>query len=174
MLPQYPGGPRRGLTSVSFLVLVRPSSYIGRGGVHNFPFEACSRFTPVTARRFAARPKRTSFPGDSAGRSPYPTVQIAAEMNRQFPGRNFHLLASCILLPHLYIWYRHSNQKWVLLLSLSKKFKWPIQIILAPLKINNLQATENRKIPRFKVFRQPRYVPSLSISGKSFRYSNHM
>ncbi len=29
-------------------------------------------------------------------------------------------------------------------------------IILAPLKINNLQATENRKMSRFKVFRQSR------------------
>jgi len=28
---------------------------------------------------------------------------------------------------------------------------------LAPLKINNLQATENRKMPRIKVFRQARY-----------------
>jgi len=45
------------------------------------------------------------------------------------------------------------------LLSLSKKSKWPILIILAPLKINNLQATENRKMPGFKVFRQPRYFP---------------
>jgi hypothetical protein len=25
-------------------------------------------------------------------------------------------------------------------------------------KINNLQATENRKMPRFRVFRQPRYI----------------
>jgi len=41
-------------------------------------------------------------------------------------------------------------------LSLSKKSKWQILIILAPLKINNLQATENRKVARFKVFRQPR------------------
>jgi len=44
------------------------------------------------------------------------------------------------------------------LLSLSKKSQWPILIILAPLKINNLQATENRKMPGFKVFRQPRYM----------------
>jgi len=40
-----------------------------------------------------------------------------------------------------------------LLLSLSKKSKWPIQIILAPLKINNLQAAENHKMSRFNVFR---------------------
>ena len=39
------------------------------------------------------------------------------------------------------------------LLSQSRKSKWPTLIILAPLKINNLQATENRKMPRIKVFR---------------------
>ncbi|OGP51933.1 MAG: hypothetical protein A3K30_00725 [Deltaproteobacteria bacterium RBG_13_51_10] len=44
------------------------------------------------------------------------------------------------------------------MLRLSKKSKWPIRIILASLKINNLQATENPKMLRFKVFRQPRYV----------------
>jgi hypothetical protein len=44
------------------------------------------------------------------------------------------------------------------LLRLSKKSKWPIPIIFAPLKINNLQVTENRKMPRFRVFRQPRYI----------------
>jgi len=48
------------------------------------------------------------------------------------------------------------------LLSLSKKSKWPIPIIFAPLKINNLRATENRKIPRFRVFRQTRYPSGIS------------
>ena len=37
-----------------FLVLRRPSPNIGRVGIHNFTFEACSRFTHVTACRFAA------------------------------------------------------------------------------------------------------------------------
>ncbi len=37
-----------------FTVLLRPSPNIGRVGVHNFTFEACSRFTRVTACRFAA------------------------------------------------------------------------------------------------------------------------
>jgi hypothetical protein len=47
-------------------------------------------------------------------------------------------------------------------LSLSKKSKWPILIILAPLKINNLQATESRKLPGFKVFR------SVSLKSANF------
>jgi hypothetical protein len=34
--------------------LLRPSPNIGRVGVHYFTFEACSRFTRVTACRFAA------------------------------------------------------------------------------------------------------------------------
>jgi hypothetical protein len=36
-------------------------------------------------------------------RFPCPTVQVATEMNRQFLGRNFHLLVSCILVAHPYI-----------------------------------------------------------------------
>ena len=45
----------------------------------------------------------TSVPRASAGRSPYPTVWVATGMNRQFPGRNFHPLASCALVAHQYI-----------------------------------------------------------------------
>jgi len=37
-----------------FPVLLRPSPNIGRVGFHIFTFEACSRFTRVTACRFAA------------------------------------------------------------------------------------------------------------------------
>ena len=40
--------------SVFFPVLLRPSPNIGRVGFHIFTFEACSRFTRVTACRFAA------------------------------------------------------------------------------------------------------------------------
>ena len=39
---------------------VLPSPRFGRVGVHNFPFEACSGFTHVTARQFA-RPPRAAF-----------------------------------------------------------------------------------------------------------------
>jgi hypothetical protein len=56
----------------------------------------------------------------------------------------------------------------VKLLSLSKKSKWPIPIILAPLRINNLQATENRKMPGYKFFRQARYFSLVSGDLKSF------
>ena len=94
-----------------FGILLRPSPYIGRAGVHNFPFEARSRFTLVTARWFAARPKRTSVPRAPAGRSPNPTVQVATEMNRQFLRQNFHLLASCILVAHQYIVVRIFRKK---------------------------------------------------------------
>jgi hypothetical protein len=55
-------------------------------------------------------------------------------------------------------WFRYLGKGLRLLLSLSEKSKWPIPIILAPFKINNLQATENRKMRRFRVFRQPRYI----------------
>jgi hypothetical protein len=52
------------------------------------------------------------------------------------------------------------------LLRLSKKCKWPKPIIFASLKINNLQATEKRKMPRFRVFRQPRYISIVSGASK--------
>ena len=39
---------------------VLPSPFSGRVGVHDFPFEACSGFTHVTARRFA-RPPGAAF-----------------------------------------------------------------------------------------------------------------
>jgi hypothetical protein len=55
------------------------------------------------------------------------------------------------------------------LLSLSKKSKWPIPIIFAPLKINNLQATENRKMLRFRVFRQPRYISIICTASNAVR-----
>ena len=50
------------------------------------------------------QPYRLTFvPRASAGRSPYPTVWVATGMNRQFPGRNFHPLASCALVAHQHI-----------------------------------------------------------------------
>ena len=59
--PDMPSSiPRWTRTSASigsFLILLRPSPNIGRVGVHYFTFEACSRFTRVTACRFAANLK---------------------------------------------------------------------------------------------------------------------
>ena len=56
--PDMPSSlPRWTRSSVSvgfFLALLRPSPNLGRVGVHNCTFEACSRFTHVTACRFAA------------------------------------------------------------------------------------------------------------------------
>jgi hypothetical protein len=60
------------------------------------------------------------------------------------------------------------SRKRMNLLSLSKKSKWPIPIVFAPLKINNLQAAENGKMPRFKVFRQSRYIPRNFKNLKSY------
>jgi hypothetical protein len=42
---------------------VLPSPFSGQVGVHNFPFEACSGFTRITARRFAPPPKATFVAG---------------------------------------------------------------------------------------------------------------
>jgi hypothetical protein len=42
------------ISVIFFPVLLRPSPNLGRIGVHIFTFEACSRFTRVTACRFAA------------------------------------------------------------------------------------------------------------------------
>ena len=43
--------------------IVLPSPNSGRVGVHNFPFEACSGFTRITARRFAPPPKAAFVAG---------------------------------------------------------------------------------------------------------------
>jgi hypothetical protein len=49
---------------------VLPSRSLGRVGVHDFPFEACSGFTRITARRFARAPEsalcRRASPGTVA------------------------------------------------------------------------------------------------------------
>jgi hypothetical protein len=49
---------------------VLPSPRFGRVGVHNFPFEACSGFTHVTARRFARPPKAAFVAGLRRGQLP--------------------------------------------------------------------------------------------------------
>jgi hypothetical protein len=59
-------------------VLPPPSS--GRVGVHDFPFEACSGFTHVTARRFARPPNAAFVAGLQPGRLPDQTA-------RQLPGQ---------------------------------------------------------------------------------------
>jgi hypothetical protein len=53
----------------------------------------------------------TSVPRASAGRSPYPTVWVATGMNRQFPGRNFHPLASCAIVAHQHVVVMKSSAK---------------------------------------------------------------
>src|SRR5271165_2122425 len=50
--------------------IVLPSPNSGRVGVHNFPFEACSGFTHVTARRFARPPKAAFVAGLRYGQLP--------------------------------------------------------------------------------------------------------
>src|SRR3984957_11865497 len=59
---------------------VLPSPSSGRVGVHDFPFEACSGFTHVTARRFA-RPPEAAF---AAGLRP---GQLPIRAARQLPGQ---------------------------------------------------------------------------------------
>src|SRR5208282_3815136 len=69
----YPGGPVR-------VRLSAPSPSFGWVGVHNFPFEACSGFTRITARRFARPPKAAFVAGLRPGRLP---DKVAC----QLPGR---------------------------------------------------------------------------------------
>jgi hypothetical protein len=92
-------------------VLQRPSSNIGRVGIYNFPFGACSRFTRVAACQVAAALWLTSFPKASAGRLLYPTVWVATGMNRQFPGRDLHPLVTCALVAHQYLVVSLLNMK---------------------------------------------------------------
>ena len=62
---------------------VLPSPYSGRVGVHNFPFEACSGFTHVTARRVAQPPKAAFVAGLRYGQLPNRTAC-------QLPGQTDH------------------------------------------------------------------------------------
>ena len=99
------------------------------------------------------------FPAFQSPLSIYPSgpemKQIIFRANLSYAG-----FLQSRLHPHM-LWSRsRTNRLWDLL-RLSKKSKWPIPIIFAPLKINNLQATENRKMPRFRVFRQARYISSV-------------
>jgi hypothetical protein len=94
---------RSGASVGCFPVLRRPSPYIGRVGFHLFTFEAYSRFTHVTARRFAAHLQWTSVPEASAERSPCPSVRVATELYRQLLVRNFHPLALYTIVAHQHI-----------------------------------------------------------------------
>src|SRR5271169_3126230 len=53
---------------------VLPSPNSGRVGVHDFPFEACSGFTHVTARRFAQPPEAAFVAGLRYGQLPNRTA----------------------------------------------------------------------------------------------------
>ena len=59
---------------------VLPSPGLGRVGVHDFAFEACSGFTRVTARRFAQAPKAPFIAGLRPGQSP---IQAACQLPGQ-------------------------------------------------------------------------------------------
>jgi hypothetical protein len=82
MLPSLPRQIRIGACNGFLPGLRRPSSNIGRVGIYNFPFGACSRFTCVAACQVAAALWLTSFPKASAGILLYPTVWVATGMNR--------------------------------------------------------------------------------------------
>jgi hypothetical protein len=61
---------RLGCVCRLLLQTVLPSPTSGRVGIHNFPFEACSGFTRVTARRFARPPKAAFVAGLRPDRLP--------------------------------------------------------------------------------------------------------
>jgi hypothetical protein len=97
--PHYPGRSKQ-VHDGCFPILYQPSPSIGRVGIYNCPFGACSRFTRVTACQVAAALWLTFVPRASAGRSPYPTARVATGMNRQFPGRDLHPLVTCAFVAH--------------------------------------------------------------------------
>lgn len=66
------------------------------------------------------------------------------------------------------------NQKYRLMLSLSKKSQRRITAFLALLKINNLQTTENQKMAQIKVFRQSRYVGGNLETPIKLRDTNYL
>src|SRR5258708_37975233 len=77
--------------------IVLPSPYSGRVGVHDFPFEACSGFTHVTARRFARPPeavprlRRGKLLSQGFDPARYPSEPPDSyRANRPVPARDLH------------------------------------------------------------------------------------
>jgi len=65
-----------------------------------------------------------SVPRASAGGSLQPTVWVATGMNRQFPWRDLHPLASCALVAHQYIVVAHWQKKSLSMNILLRKLKF--------------------------------------------------
>jgi hypothetical protein len=87
-------------------------------------------------------------------------------MNRQFLGQNFHLLASCIVVAHPYLVVPLN------VLTLSAETVEKVQLAnysnFYTLKNQQFTGHKNPQIAGFRVFRQTRYLPSISGSPKSF------
>jgi len=97
--PHYPGGSEigRSVAPLSRCGLPRILGGSASTTVLSGPAQGSLALRPARS----LQPYRlTSVPRASAGRSPCPTVWVATGMNRQFPGRNSHPLASCALVAH--------------------------------------------------------------------------
>jgi len=70
----------------------RPSLFEWQVGAHNVPFEACSGFTRVAARRLADPPMVGPCPESFSDSVTLLAASVATGTYRQFPGQDFHLL----------------------------------------------------------------------------------
>ena len=101
--PHYPGGLEQVLSSVTSLLCCGLPRILGGSAsttVLSGPAQGSLALRPARS----LQPLRLTFvPRASAGRSPCPTAWVATGMNRQFPGRNFHPLATCAFVAHQYV-----------------------------------------------------------------------
>ena len=101
--PHYPGRSEQVLPTVASLLCFGLPRILGGSAsttVLSGPSQGSLALRPVKL----LQPLRLTFvPEASAGRSPYPTAQVATGMNRQFPGRDLHPLVICAFVAHQHI-----------------------------------------------------------------------
>ena len=68
----------------------RPSLFFRQVGAHDFPFEACSGFTRVAARRLADPPTVGPCPESFSDSVTLLAASVATGVHRQLPGPDFH------------------------------------------------------------------------------------
>src|SRR5262245_8423891 len=70
----------------------RPSLFEWQVGAHDVPFEACSGFTRIAARRLADPPVVGPCPESFSDSVALLAASVATGTYRHFPGQDFHLL----------------------------------------------------------------------------------
>ena len=98
--PHYPGRSERALVTVSYLFCIGLPRMLGGSASTTFLSGPAQGSLALRPARLLQPFRLTFVPRASAGRSPCPTVWVATEVYRQFPGRDLHPLVICALVAH--------------------------------------------------------------------------